>query len=358
MRPAYQKSVIILIIGMLILINAGCGKKHLHVSTMSGAPGEEELVMITDSSEDQSGLGGSGLDESGLGNDGAHSSPEDLEPLDFTYNPTLPSTHASDSSSNTDLFAELDDQTATPEGLTNDPSAPGQDIQSQSQSPFLPPLVESLEEPSNLDETFRPAMGSNLSNLDSSSQPSQGAADSSEDLPPLVAFTNPDESTSDNLFDLGNANEETTLPVEQIPGNIAVAKAEPTDAFREQLDEMKEEEAAALAAGLSDVFFEFDSWTLTSEGRQALEQGAEWLQGEASSKLLVEGHCDSRGTQAYNLVLGKKRAGAIRDYLVELGITPDRVAIISYGQDRPFCTDTTEVCFQLNRRGHLLVQNP
>ena len=184
-----------------------------------------------------------------------------------------------------------------------------------------------------------------------------------------MAFNNPDESTSGGLGDAesnssdfpltpSGANEDGSLPVERIPENIAVAKAEPSDAFREQLDEIQEQEAATLAAGLTDIFFEFDSWTLTAEGRQALDQGAEWLGKDSSSKLLIEGHCDARGTQAYNQVLGKKRASAIREYLVGLGITPERLDVISYGQDKPFCSDPTEVCYQLNRRGHLVVQNP
>ena len=355
MRPAYQTSLIMLLVGTLVLITAGCGKKHLHVSTMSSAPGEEEVAMATDLTEDQSGLENSGLDESGLatqGEDAADSSTDDLEPLDFTHQtpPVVASQEPEPSSATNDFFTELNDSDASP-------SAPSQEIQSQSPSlPLLP--TDEPTAPTSIDEPLDTIESPSLSNLDSTSQPKEDVTDASEDLPPLVAFNTPDESNSDSLFDLGNSNEETPLPIEQIPGNIAVAKAEPSDAFREQLEKMKDEEAAAIAAGLSDVFFEFDSWTLTSEGRQALEQGAEWLHGKASSKLLVEGHCDSRGTQAYNLVLGKKRAGAIRDYLVELGITPERVSIISYGQDKPFCTDTTEVCYQLNRRGHLLVQNP
>lgn len=345
MRPTYQTSSIILILGILFLISSGCGKKHLHVSTMSGSPGEEEVAMDLETSDDQSGMETSGLDESGLGNqdvddtassdqeiDVAASPTDDLEPLDFTHD-VAPLEQPSDSQAENDLFAGLNDGTTSPDDNQGqgfeDPGQgfedAGQGIQSQS-----PSFDDGLG-------------GSNLSDSDS------------DDLPPLVAFDTPSDSNS-SAFD--NQNEESSLPIEKMPENIAVAKADPSDTFGEQFEKIKAEEAATLAAGLTDIFFEFDSWTLTSEGRHALEQGAEWLQETHAAKLLVEGHSDIRGTQAYNLVLGKKRAGAIRDYLVELGITPERVSIISYGKDKPFCSDSTEVCYQLNRRGHLLVQNP
>ncbi|GJL65959.1 MAG: hypothetical protein NPIRA05_09300 [Nitrospirales bacterium] len=327
MRPTSHTSSIILILGILFLISAGCGKKHLHVSTMSGSPGEEEVAMDLDTSDDQSGMEHSGLDEAGLGNQEVNntaSSTNDLEPLDFTHD-VAPLEQASDSQSENDLFAGLDDGTPSSDNHGQGFEDPGQEIQSQSPS-FDDGLADS-----------------SLSNS------------ASDDLPPLVAFDTPNDSGTSAF---GDHNGESALPIEKMPGNIAVAKANPSDTFGEQFKKIKAEEAATLAAGLTDVFFEFDSWTLTSEGRHALEQGAEWLQETNTAKLLVEGHCDTRGTQAYNLVLGKKRAGAIRDYLVELGVTPERVSIISYGQDKPFCSDSTEVCYQLNRRGHLLVQNP
>ncbi|GJL56370.1 MAG: hypothetical protein NPIRA02_35020 [Nitrospirales bacterium] len=336
MRPTYHTSSMILILSILILVSAGCGKKHLHVSTMSGSPGEEELAMDLDASDDQSGLGTSGLDEAGLDNQDVEAPPEDLEPLNFTHavppleqfsdNQAVES-QPGDAQSDNDLFAGLDEGTPPfdnqAEGLENTE----QGIQSQS------PSFEDRFGGTSLDDA------------------------STDDLPPLVAFDTPQDSISSE-FGNQNGNGASDLPIEEMPGNIAVAKADPSDTFGEQFDKIKEEEAATLAAGLTDVFFEFDSWNLTSEGRHALEQGAEWLHKKHAAKLLVEGHCDTRGTQAYNLVLGKKRAGAIRDYLVELGITPERVSIISYGQDKPFCSDPTEVCYQLNRRGHLLVQNP
>ena len=147
------------------------------------------------------------------------------------------------------------------------------------------------------------------------------------------------------------------VEMEPMPESFQVAKAEPSDMLRQQLDKMKEEELAAMAAGLKDVFFQFDSWSLTAEAKDSLEQDLKWLTTESSSLLVIEGHADQRGTQSYNMVLGKRRAMSIRDYLSNLGVAPSQLSIISYGKDKPFCLAFTEVCHQLNRRGHLLVQN-
>ncbi|UCE63208.1 MAG: OmpA family protein, partial [Nitrospirota bacterium] len=144
--------------------------------------------------------------------------------------------------------------------------------------------------------------------------------------------------------------------VERVPENIVVAKVESSDAIEEQLARIHEDELATAAAGLQDIYFEFDSWKITQEGKDLLEKNANLLQDDADMNLLIEGHCDQRGTQAYNIVLGKKRAIAIRDYLVALGVEPSRLSVVTYGKEKPFCTDSTEFCYQENRRGHLIVQ--
>lgn len=140
---------------------------------------------------------------------------------------------------------------------------------------------------------------------------------------------------------------------ERVSEGIAVAKAEPSGSSR--LQEMQQEAAATAEAGLDDVFFAYDSWKLSEDGQRALSKDAEWLKANGSQKLAVEGHCDERGTQAYNLVLGQKRAKAVRNYLVELGVAGNRITTVSYGKDRPFCKESNESCYQQNRRGHLVV---
>jgi peptidoglycan-associated lipoprotein len=105
---------------------------------------------------------------------------------------------------------------------------------------------------------------------------------------------------------------------------------------------------------LSDVFFALDSTELTQESRASLQKNVEYMKRWTSTKVMVEGHADSRGTNEYNLALAERRAGAVRDYLVSLGITADRVTIVSKGEEAPFCTEESESCWQQNRRGHFL----
>lgn len=139
-------------------------------------------------------------------------------------------------------------------------------------------------------------------------------------------------------------------------GGSLLAKADTGDASGRQLDEIRAEQAAAAAAGLRDVFFGYDSWTISEDQRQALNRDAEWMRSNPGTIVKVEGHCDERGTSAYNLVLGEKRAKAVRNYLVELGISANRLSVVSYGKERPSCLEHAESCYQQNRRGHLVVK--
>ncbi|MDR4459616.1 MAG: OmpA family protein [Nitrospirales bacterium] len=107
---------------------------------------------------------------------------------------------------------------------------------------------------------------------------------------------------------------------------------------------------------VQDIYFAFDSWNISNSAAKHLEEGAQWLQSNPGKALTIEGHCDQRGTQDYNLVLGQKRADAAREYLVNLGVQPDRIKIVSYGKERPFCQNDSEDCFQENRRNHMVVR--
>lgn len=122
-----------------------------------------------------------------------------------------------------------------------------------------------------------------------------------------------------------------------------------------QRAELTREEKAAIEAGLQDVFFGYDQWTLSDAGMEALNRDAQWLKAHPGAVMKVEGHCDERGTADYNVVLGDKRAKAARSYLIESGVSPRQVAIVSYGKERPFCTDPAESCYQQNRRDHVLL---
>lgn len=106
---------------------------------------------------------------------------------------------------------------------------------------------------------------------------------------------------------------------------------------------------------LTDAFFDFDQSDLREDARSTLSTDAQWLKKHATVQVLIEGHCDERGTAAYNLALGDRRANAAKEYLVSLGIDGSRLRTISYGKERPFCTESTESCWQKNRRAHLVI---
>jgi len=114
--------------------------------------------------------------------------------------------------------------------------------------------------------------------------------------------------------------------------------------------------AAINRAGyLKDAFFEYDKSDLRDDARSALSADAEWLKRYRSVQFLIEGHCDERGTSEYNLSLGDRRANAAKEYLVSLGVDASRIKTVSYGKERPFCNQSTEDCWQQNRRAHFLV---
>jgi peptidoglycan-associated lipoprotein len=106
---------------------------------------------------------------------------------------------------------------------------------------------------------------------------------------------------------------------------------------------------------LSDAFFDYDQSDLREDARSVLAGDAQWLKKHSTVQVLIEGHCDERGTAAYNLALGDRRANAAKEYLVSLGIDGSRVRTVSYGKERPFCTESTESCWQKNRRAHLVI---
>jgi peptidoglycan-associated lipoprotein len=106
---------------------------------------------------------------------------------------------------------------------------------------------------------------------------------------------------------------------------------------------------------LGDVYFDLDNAAIKDEGRSALSTNATYLKRWPSVRITVEGHCDERGTAEYNLGLGERRANAVKAYLAELGVTGDRVVIVSKGKESPFCTEHNESCWQQNRRGHFII---
>ena len=109
-------------------------------------------------------------------------------------------------------------------------------------------------------------------------------------------------------------------------------------------------------AEMRDVFFDFDKYDVRPSDAKILDANAAWLKTNAEHLVLIEGHCDERGTNEYNLALGERRAKSTMNYLVSQGIQASRITIISYGEERPVCTEKTEECWAKNRRAHFLVK--
>ena len=106
---------------------------------------------------------------------------------------------------------------------------------------------------------------------------------------------------------------------------------------------------------LGDVAFDYDQSTIRDDQRPILQKNAEWMRRRTTTKVTIEGHADARGTNEYNLALGDRRARAVMDYMVSLGIGADRMVVVSKGEEVPLCTEMTEACYARNRRGHFVI---
>lgn len=104
------------------------------------------------------------------------------------------------------------------------------------------------------------------------------------------------------------------------------------------------------AAQLKRIHFDFDKYNVKTEFQGQMKDNAAWIQGHAGSKVTIEGHCDERGSTEYNIALGDRRAKSAKSYLQNLGVAGDRLATISYGEEKPLCTQHNESCWWQNRR--------
>jgi peptidoglycan-associated lipoprotein len=103
-------------------------------------------------------------------------------------------------------------------------------------------------------------------------------------------------------------------------------------------------------ARVQDIFFDYDTYDIRSDSQATLSKDADYLIAHSNIKIVIGGYCDERGSDEYNLVLGQNRAEAAKTALVTAGVAADRIRVISYGKEKPFCTESTEECWQLNRR--------
>jgi peptidoglycan-associated lipoprotein len=140
-------------------------------------------------------------------------------------------------------------------------------------------------------------------------------------------------------------------------GRAGTTKESNAPSTSSSLDQLKSGKPPVTPASspLRDVLFEFDSYELRGSARDVLRGNADWLKNNSSARIEVEGHCDERGTSEYNLALGAKRSQTAKDYLVSLGISPERISTISYGEEIPVCTEPNENCWRQNRRARFVV---
>jgi peptidoglycan-associated lipoprotein len=140
----------------------------------------------------------------------------------------------------------------------------------------------------------------------------------------------------------GSANANVRITVTPPPPPPAAAAAQPSS---EEL----------FAREVQDAYFDLDKADIRPDARNALSMTAQFLRSYPNIKVVLEGHCDERGSTEYNLALGDRRAQAAKDFIVSLGVAADRVQTVSYGKERPFCTEHNEMCWQQNRRGHFVM---
>ena len=107
---------------------------------------------------------------------------------------------------------------------------------------------------------------------------------------------------------------------------------------------------------VKDIYFDYDKYDVSAAQQSSITASAQFLAAHPGIKFSIEGHCDERGSTEYNLALGDNRANAVKTALVQAGIPGDRVRTISYGKEKPFCSESTEDCWQQNRRGHFVYQ--
>jgi peptidoglycan-associated lipoprotein len=106
---------------------------------------------------------------------------------------------------------------------------------------------------------------------------------------------------------------------------------------------------------LQDIYYKFDKYDLDEDSRSTLRKNASYLKGNSSAVIEIQGHCDERGTNNYNVALGERRAHSAKMYLVSQGVSARRIHTISYGEERPFCFDSNAACWQNNRRAHFRI---
>ncbi len=153
------------------------------------------------------------------------------------------------------------------------------------------------------------------------------------------------------LWGCPKKTEVSTVPqTQQEETPVAAATAPPEQKAEAAKPEEARERAAAAPAGLQPVYFDFNQALIEAQAGEIMKANAEWLKAHPHIKVRIEGNCDERGTNEYNQALGQRRAASAKKYLTDMGISGQRISLISYGKEKSSCTDSTESCWQKNRR--------
>ena len=139
---------------------------------------------------------------------------------------------------------------------------------------------------------------------------------------------------------------QATTPAKEEPKAEPMMKEEPMPAVKEG----STERAATAAAGLQPIYFDFDKSFIRDDAKSVMKANADWLKAHPKVKIKIEGNCDEKGTKEYNQALGQRRATSAKKYLTDMGIAANRISLISYGKEKPICNESTEGCWQKNRR--------
>ena len=153
----------------------------------------------------------------------------------------------------------------------------------------------------------------------------------------------------------GDAGATTSPPAPPFPAPRPSMGDSARDASAQELFGRKSLAELNAERPLADVFFDLDTPMIRDDAKALLVANANWARTWESTMLTIEGYCDDRGSSEYNLALGSRRADAVKSYMVSLGVSASRIALVSKGKEQGFCSDDNEGCWQQNRRGHFLV---
>jgi peptidoglycan-associated lipoprotein len=153
----------------------------------------------------------------------------------------------------------------------------------------------------------------------------------------------PADSTTYHLTAKGDGG------TQEATARVTVTSAPPAEAPAPSPTEQE-----LFAQNVKDIFFDYDKYDIRPDQQASMQADVQFLQQHASIRITIEGHCDERGSTEYNLALGTNRADAVKKALIQGGIAGDRIKTISYGKEKPFCTESNESCWQQNRRGHFV----